>query len=258
MKSAQRVFQILEFFEQEQHPATLSEIALHLGYPVSSTSMLVRSMISLGYLGLDPASRKISPTLRVGLLGNWVQTGNLRSRDITDLVSKAKEVTGLTATVATLDDMDAQYIHVIRAIARDYRSLKPACGTRRPVSRCAVGVLLLSRLADRTIELYIRKLGALRRDVNDFDDLRLSIALCRQRGYAAVAGKLVHDLGDVAVHLPCQDAFAKPMALSVGASANKIMLDHEQIADRLQDVVHSFGAGFMPSRALSSVPAALH
>lgn len=42
VKSAIRVFEVLEFFDEVQRDASLSEIARRLGCPVSSTSMLLR------------------------------------------------------------------------------------------------------------------------------------------------------------------------------------------------------------------------
>ena len=42
VKSAIPVFEVLEFFDEIQRGASLGEIARRLGYPVSSTSMLLR------------------------------------------------------------------------------------------------------------------------------------------------------------------------------------------------------------------------
>jgi DNA-binding MarR family transcriptional regulator len=45
VKSARRVLEIFEYFASHQAPATVSEIADALGYPRSSTSVLVRSLV---------------------------------------------------------------------------------------------------------------------------------------------------------------------------------------------------------------------
>ena len=72
VKSARRVLEILERFEAEKRPLGVSEIAQVLGYPLSSTSMLLNTLARLGYLNLDPASRKFAPTMSVAMLGDWI------------------------------------------------------------------------------------------------------------------------------------------------------------------------------------------
>ena len=71
VKSAIRVFEVLEFFDEVQRDASLSDIARRLGYPVSSTSMLLQSMVDAGYL-VQGEKRVYRPTPRVTLLGSWV------------------------------------------------------------------------------------------------------------------------------------------------------------------------------------------
>ncbi len=76
VKSARRVLEILERFEAEKRPLGVSEIAQVLGYPLSSTSMLLNTLARLGYLNLDPASRKFAPTMSVAMLGDWIVSGD--------------------------------------------------------------------------------------------------------------------------------------------------------------------------------------
>ena len=57
VKSAARVFEVLEYFDRIRRAATVMEIARTLDYPQSSTSVLLRSMVELGYLEQDPARR---------------------------------------------------------------------------------------------------------------------------------------------------------------------------------------------------------
>ena len=71
VKSAVRVFEVLEFFDTLRRDASLSEIARELGYPASSTSMLLQSMVECGYLA-QGEKRTFRPTPRVKLLGAWI------------------------------------------------------------------------------------------------------------------------------------------------------------------------------------------
>ncbi len=72
IKSAQRVLQVFEFFSDIRKPVSATEIANALSFPQSSTSMLLRSLVSLGYLDYHREDRTFEPTIRLSLLGGWI------------------------------------------------------------------------------------------------------------------------------------------------------------------------------------------
>ena len=57
VKSARRVFDVLEFFEEHQQAASVLEVASALKFPQSSTSALMRTMTAFGYLHYDTSRR---------------------------------------------------------------------------------------------------------------------------------------------------------------------------------------------------------
>jgi len=57
VKSARRVLEIFEYFAVTHAPVTLKELSTRLGYPLSSTSQLLKSLQALGYLRYDSATR---------------------------------------------------------------------------------------------------------------------------------------------------------------------------------------------------------
>ena len=57
VKSAGRVLQILEFFDDVRREASVIEICTTLGYPQSSTSALLHSLVVMGFLSYNPATR---------------------------------------------------------------------------------------------------------------------------------------------------------------------------------------------------------
>src|SRR4051794_8560152 len=73
VKSAARVLEILEFFDEERAPATARKVAQALGYPQSSTSALLHSLVASGHLRLDARAHTYLPSLRVAMLGSgWL------------------------------------------------------------------------------------------------------------------------------------------------------------------------------------------
>src|SRR5690606_41118792 len=61
VKSAGRALQILEYFDAVQREASVSEISRALHCPQSSTSVLLRSLVHLGYLQNDRYRRTYYP-----------------------------------------------------------------------------------------------------------------------------------------------------------------------------------------------------
>ncbi|HQN50687.1 MAG TPA: helix-turn-helix domain-containing protein, partial [Phenylobacterium sp.] len=68
VKSAQRAFAILELFELERRPLSLTEVTQALRYPTSSTAALLKSLVVTGYLEFDRARRAYRPTMRIAVL----------------------------------------------------------------------------------------------------------------------------------------------------------------------------------------------
>src|SRR3546814_12959637 len=72
VKSAARVLEVLEYFSERQSASSAEEVRRTLGYPQSSTSILLRSLASLGYRNSEPLNRTFRPTIRVALIGACV------------------------------------------------------------------------------------------------------------------------------------------------------------------------------------------
>ena len=60
VKSAARVIHVLEYFDDVRRAVSVSEIAEHHDWPVSSTSVLMRSLVTLGYLDYEAGTRTYS------------------------------------------------------------------------------------------------------------------------------------------------------------------------------------------------------
>ena len=72
VKSAARVLEIFEYFGDERRALSLKDIVARLAYPQSSTTNLLKSLTTLGYLNYDRATRTYLPTFRVARLGQWL------------------------------------------------------------------------------------------------------------------------------------------------------------------------------------------
>ncbi|MDF0546106.1 helix-turn-helix domain-containing protein [Sphingobium sp. H39-3-25] len=145
VKSAQRALQVFEYFTDRGAAASASEITGGLALPQSSTSLLLRTLVNLGYLDFDPASRLYRPSLHLSLLGAWKQDQSARAARIVHAMEQLGAITGECVMLAERYRHFIRYIYVVQR--RDpERSLYLPVGTMRPICGTAAGRILLARL----------------------------------------------------------------------------------------------------------------
>src|SRR3546814_16696109 len=115
VKSAARVLEVLEYVSERQSASSAEEVRRTLGYPQSSTSILLRSLASLGYLNYEPLNRTFRPTIRVALLGAWLVEEIDEDRNPTKMMRSLSEATGDMIILGTEHGLEAVYIKVLQA-----------------------------------------------------------------------------------------------------------------------------------------------
>lgn len=240
VKSAARVVQILELFDDIKRPAAVMEIADALGYPQSSTSALLRSLVSLGYLVYDPNKRNYITSMRVALLGNWISPHFVAEGAILRMMRDLGEKTGFTIVLAVRNGLYAQYVHVIQATSP--ARLHMTLGTVRPLAYSGAGYALLSQMpkadATRIITRYNAELGEDHQPVNVREVLEI-LEQTRQRGYVMTLGIQVPGGGIVAAPIP--QAADKPlMAVGIGGIAEILQSREGEFSKILIDAIRRY------------------
>lgn len=201
VKSARRVFEILEYFERHRRPMALKEILEGLGYPASSGSALLKSLVALGYLDYDRERRSYFPTMRIAALGAWVHDSLFGDGQVSRLMNHLYEATGETVILAAQSDLHAQYVHLIRSAEPLSVAVPP--GARRPLGKSGLGWLLLSVKSDAEIEKLRRRINA-----EDGEDklsreaLMAIISEVRLKGYAFSKHTVSDGVGVIGALLP--------------------------------------------------------
>src|SRR5262245_9190868 len=113
IKSAQRVLEVLEYFNSERQRGTVMDIARTYGYPQSSTSELLSCLVALGYLRLDLRARTYRPSARVAMLGSWVQPDLFRHGAALTLMDELAGDVGATVMLASRVGLAAQVFQVV-------------------------------------------------------------------------------------------------------------------------------------------------
>ena len=155
VKSASRAIEILEFFCKVRSPKSLSEIAQALGYPLSSTTVLLKTLIGMGYLSFDRRERVYFPTPKVASLGDWVSQALFGSTPILKAMRDVHAATGESTSIDTANDIQLQYLQIIQSIHPLRFHVDE--GTLRPLTQSAVGWLLMSQMPNQTIDDIVRR-----------------------------------------------------------------------------------------------------
>ncbi|MBI2736683.1 MAG: helix-turn-helix domain-containing protein [Rhodospirillales bacterium] len=212
IKTARRLFEVLEYFDRVQQPMSLRDISRHFGYPISSAAALLKSMVAMGYLNYDKCTRTYVPTMRIAMLGNWVQDALFGQSRILALMTRLNEVCRETINVGIQSDLVAQYLHVIPS-CREGASPGTvgrhavAPGVVRPLAKSGVGWLLLSAHSDETIERLVRRMNVRLRDRGErivLPDLMDEIRAIRQQGYVFSRHTVTRGAGMIGAVLPVQ------------------------------------------------------
>ena len=131
VKSALRAIEVLELFGRVRRPQSMSDVAQALGYPVSSTTVLLKTLIGLGYLSFDRHTRHCFPTPKVALLGDWISQELFGSGQILDAMRDVHAATGETTSINTATDIHIQYLQIIQSVdPLRFRGCRTPC-TRR-------------------------------------------------------------------------------------------------------------------------------
>lgn len=185
VKSARRTLEMLEFFAARHGPATVSEVADALDYPQSSTSMLLRTLESLGYLIHDTATRSYRPTLRVMLLGTWMHDELFGQASLFSNMEQLRLHTGQAVLVGLRQGIHVRFI--LSLPSHKPNALQYSVGVMRPVCLSAAGKMLLTRESDREVQRIAQRANAQATSPEQCVNVSALVAevrACRERGWA--------------------------------------------------------------------------
>jgi IclR family transcriptional regulator, KDG regulon repressor len=240
IKSAERTLALFELFSREQRPFTVGHIADSLKMPQPSVSMLLRNLRNLGYLEYDIRARTFTPSIRVALLGSWIDRRFSFVGSMSERVDRLFETLGMSCFIGIQNGAAAQY--VLGRSTDEPDGLNVSSGQFRSLTCSAMGRALLSLLPDGEVLSWARRCNAeaddARYKVRESDFLAL-IQQVRGQGYGQTAGDVTPGLGAIAV------AFASPMgrmplAVGVGGSIGKMAAKRMEIVDALNVFVEGF------------------
>ncbi|WP_313808815.1 IclR family transcriptional regulator [Sphingobium sp.] len=231
IKSAHRVLEILEYFDQDHRYATVMDMSRTLNYPQSSTSELLRCMTRLGYLHYNRIRRTYSPTARVALLGAWVKPSLFRGGPVLSAIDEVAKLTRETVVLSSSSNYVLQHLHVIHGSSDD--AVDAHGGDEMPILHSPQGRLLLSTYSNESVRSAVHRLNAEEQDPAlhvRVAELLSEFTVLRERGWIIEPDR--DGIGSVTVLLP----HARHMdRLSISVLARPVVIAErgEEILDQL-------------------------
>jgi IclR family KDG regulon transcriptional repressor len=234
VKSAERTLALFELFSLHQTPLTIGQMSSMLAVPQPSVTMLVRNLVRLGYLEQSPGKRTYLPTVRIMLLGSWVHRRFKIEQDLERHLDALLKQCDETVLLGLQNSIYCQYICTQLPDKPD--RLEIQSGMLRPLTRTAIGQVLLSLMPDSEIPLIVRRCNSefpahLNVNLSEFLE---KIHQVRANGYAESNGGMSPGRNVFAVAIPAPVGQI-PMAVGVGGDVNRIAGKRTQILEALKE-----------------------
>jgi len=224
VKSALRVLEILDYFDEIEREASVNEIAAKLGYPVSSTSLLLRQMFEMGYLNRGSAGRNYIPSIRVTTLGIWVDPSLGSDGPVMRLMRDLSKATSAPIILATRRGDTVRYIHIVPGVGRV--RIHIGAGTSLPLALSCVGRVFMAHMLEKDVRQVVfrhnQRAGS-EKQIRLLDVLE-HISAIRRRGYAKSPEAVMKGISGLAVMLP-ESAGPEPLVLAIGGISD-VINDH--------------------------------
>ena len=238
VKSATRAIEILELFKRVRQPRAMSEIALALGYPQSSTTVLLKTLVTLGYLNFDRGERLYFPTPKVTSLGDWVPRALFGNSRVLEAMRDVHAETGESVSINIKNDVYIQYVQVMHSTHALRFHVDE--GTLRPLTQSGVGWTLLSTIPDEKIDNIVRRanLATEKSQRVSVEEILERVHEIREKGYCWAENVPFLGGGTICALLPIQIQ-GQPAVIGLGGAAERIRRNHDRYLAVLQRAIKS-------------------
>lgn len=235
-RSIKRTLEVLEYFDEFHPSAPVGEIARELGYPQSSTSILLKSLMVLGYLAYDDKARTYRPTARVAMLGRRIRPYFFGDGDVMAALNELNERTGELIFIAARAGLSIHYIYVVPALNPLRMHLR--AGATRPLVSSAIGHLFMSTLPDEEIARAVERSARQnpKEQTADLPSVMKAVRDIRQKGYVLSDKTMTPGGGVLAMMLP-HESGGEPMAICLGGVGSVILANAKPFVTAMREAI---------------------
>ncbi|MFF3015047.1 IclR family transcriptional regulator [Streptomyces sp. NPDC057939] len=227
VKSAVRTVLLLEHFAARPGLHSLADIQSDLSLPKSSLYMLLRTLVSLGWVETDATGTRYGIGVRALLVGSSYIDGDEVVAAARPTLDRLSDDTTETIHLARMDGTSVVYL----ATRQSQHYLRPftRVGRRLPVHSTALGKALLATHTDEEVRrLLPRRLEAVtQHTITDREQLVEELALVREQGYAVDREENTLGLRCFGVAVPYRTPARDAVSCSVPVA--RLTAGHEQV-----------------------------
>jgi len=243
VKSAERVIRVLELFAAERTPLSAAEISRRLGWPRSSSNVLLHSLVSLGYLMIDAKSIEYFPSPKLTSLGDWIPNSLLAGDDVLRRLEELHDRTGETVTLSMQNGFNMQFVVVLPGTFPISLTMRE--GLTAPIFETAVGIACLAAEPDDTTRRLAQRsnhrssAGGRRVETGK---VLAEVREARERGYAVAYERVFPDTGALAMAVQSRPG-GRTVVVGVGGLAARMRRSEPQIVEAMRKI---FGKPRLP------------
>ena len=156
VKSARRIFEILELFDRERRAMPAVEIAAQLQYPLASTHEILKTLVELGYFTYGDPKWAYAPSNSIASIVDWTKDVVGNDSRIIQLMDDLNSVTQETINLSRRVDANVKIIKGLESRHAVGVSAKP--GTLMPVTQSLTGIASLSATSEEELDQFLKRL----------------------------------------------------------------------------------------------------
>lgn len=201
---------------------------------------MLKSLMLLGYLEYDRATRTYLPTMRIAVLGRWVADQLFSEFKMLPLMEELRERTRETIILGTQSEIRAQYVHVLRSPQPLSYSAEP--GSLRPLTRSGVGLVLLSTKPDAEIDTLVYRSNYDEPNRNRrvaLKDVMEKVNAIRKQGYFFSRHLFTEGVGVIAMPLPVAP-YNRTFVVALGGPVRRLEKNLPSILTAMKRAIKAF------------------
>lgn len=210
VNSVEKAMRVLSAFDGTRKRLTLSQVAAQTGMDVSTAQRFTYTLVTLGYLQKDEASKTYSLGVKLfDFTYNYVASNDLVYRATPYLQQLSRE-TEETTNITVLDGPDIVY--VLRIVSRHVLNPTVIVGNRLPAYCTSPGLAMLAQMPTEQVDALLDDTQLIAHTPNTVADrpsIHARLARIRDAGYAMTAEE--YYMGDISVAAAIVDAEGRPL-----------------------------------------------
>ena len=217
-----------------------AQLGASLGYPKSSLSVLLKSLVVQGYLATGGGDQDYFPTLKLARLGEWIPAALLGSDALLPMLKKLRDQTGETVTLTMAADLHMRCLHAL--IGTHPISLQVEDGVSFPMVGTAIGTMYLATQEDKFVTDLLSRWSKQhpRQFKASMSNLRTEVEIARTRKVACAYDIVLPDTGAIAMPIKPVEG-SEALIVAVAGLTHRIHQKEASIIQSMRMLIGSLG-----------------